>query len=584
MNRRTFLKAAAVGGTSLFFSLQCRGRRRGPANVLLILADDMGWGDLSLHGNSLLSTPNIDRLAREGAEFERFYASPNCPATRASLLTGRHSLKTGVYGITRGEETMRSSEVTLAEILRQNRCATGCFGKWHNGAHYPQDPNGQGFKEFIGFCQGHLNNYFDPILLHNGREIRTSGYITHFLTDQAIRFIEHNRKRPFFCYLAYNVPHSPFQVPDAYFEKFKALGLDDEAACIYGMCENLDDEIGRILRRLDELDLARETYVIFLSDNGPNTERYNAGMRGIKGSPYEGGSRVPCFIRRPGKIQAGLKLQPPAAHYDLLPTLIDLLDLPQPNTLPLDGISFAPLLLGRNESLPKRMLFDYWPPYGSVRTERHHLIIGFDHLELYDILKDPQETQNIAANEPATTEFLFAAYEEWREAVTQNGLEPIPVEIGHRCRAKVVLPAHEAHLFPENGVGIRFAGGAGLANDYISCWTSLKAYAEWPIVVLRGGVYQVSIDYRCGTGGIGVEFFIEIFRQRLTGAIRQAFSPPPLPSPDRVPRREVYEYQWQRLCLGKVRLTAGRTYVRLRLLRLPNAEAMEVKAVCIERC
>ncbi|MDZ7314814.1 MAG: arylsulfatase [candidate division KSB1 bacterium] len=544
----------------------------------------MGWGDLSLHGNRLLSTPNIDRIAQEGAQFEYFYVSPYCSPTRASLLTGRHALKTGVHGITRGEETMRSSEVTLAEILRQNHYATGCFGKWHNGAHYPQDANGQGFEEFVGFNGGHLNNYFDPLLLRNGREFRASGYITRFLTDQAIRFIERNHGRPFFCYLAYNVPHSPFQVPDAYFDKFKAVGLDDETACVYGMCAHLDEEIGRILRRLDELDLAQETLVVFLSDNGPNTRRFNGGMRGLKGSPYEGGSRVPCFIRKPGQIEAGLKLRPIAAHYDLLPTLIDLLELPRPNTLPLDGISFAPLLMGQNQPLPDRMLFDYWPPYGSVRTNRHRLIVGSDHLELYDLFQDPQEEHDIAAGNPAMVESLFASYEEWWETVIQNGLEPIPIEIGHSGRPEVVLHAHEAHLFPENGAGIRFAGNTGWANDYITDWSSLKAYAEWPIVVVRDGVYEVSIDYRCEAAAIGVEFYLEAFKQRLAGVIRQAYAPPPIPSPDRVPRKEVFEQQWRRLTVGKMRLEQGRTALRLRLLRLPNAEAPEIKAVHIKRC
>ncbi|HLL95021.1 MAG TPA: sulfatase-like hydrolase/transferase, partial [Spirosoma sp.] len=214
-------------------------------NVLFILTDDQGWGDLGLHGNPHVETPHLDQLARDGAQFERFFVSPLCAPTRASLLTGRYHLRTGTVSVTGGWERMNADEQTLAEIFKQNGYATGCFGKWHNGEHYPEDPIGQGFDEFLGFCAGHWNNYFDTELQHNDEMVPTRGFITDVLTDAAIGFIENNKEKPFFCYLPYNAPHSPFQVPDRYFDKCKARGLDDQNACVYGMVENLDDNIGR---------------------------------------------------------------------------------------------------------------------------------------------------------------------------------------------------------------------------------------------------------------------------------------------------------------------------------------------------
>src|SRR5262245_21570995 len=178
-------------------------------NLVLIVADDMGWGDVRSHGNDRLDTPVLDRLAADGARFDRFFVSPVCAPTRASLLTGRYHPRTGVAWVTRGLETMRSEELTLAEVLRDAGYATGCFGKWHNGAHYPHNPGGQGFDEFLGFCAGHWNNYFDTTLEHNGTPIKTNGYITDVLTDAAIAFIENQRGRPFFCYVPYNAPHGP---------------------------------------------------------------------------------------------------------------------------------------------------------------------------------------------------------------------------------------------------------------------------------------------------------------------------------------------------------------------------------------
>ena len=254
-------------------------------NIVLIMTDDQGYGDLGFHGNEKIDTPVLDRLAQESVRFDRFFVCPYCTPTRAALMTGRYPLRTGAASVTRGLETVRSEEVTIAEVLRAVGYATGCFGKWHIGEHYPNHPNGQGFEEFFGMPQGHWDNYFDPKLEHNGRTVQTRGFITDVISDYAVRFIEEQRDRPFLCYVSYNAPHTPHQVPDRYFDKYTARGLDSRTAAIYGMVENIDENVGRLLESLDELRLADRTIVLFLSDNGaegPEGSRYNAGMRGMK--------------------------------------------------------------------------------------------------------------------------------------------------------------------------------------------------------------------------------------------------------------------------------------------------------------
>ena len=214
---------------SLYVSVKAEDR---PPNIVLVLTDDQGFGDIRSHGNDLINTPVHDRLALEGAQFDRFYVSPVCAPTRASLLTGRYHLRTGVHGVTRGHEIMRDEEVTIAELLKQNGYATGAFGKWHNGSQYPHHPNGQGFDEFLGFCAGHWNNYFDTTLDHNGQMVPSKGFMIDVVTDAAIEFIEKNKTKPFFCYLPYNTPHTPWQVPDKYFQKYMAMGIEDpKVAC-----------------------------------------------------------------------------------------------------------------------------------------------------------------------------------------------------------------------------------------------------------------------------------------------------------------------------------------------------------------
>jgi len=240
MNRNKLITLCTLGVPVLWLTTNCRSEEKKP-NIVVILADDMGWGDLNMNGNNNAETPAINRLAAQSLSFDRFYVCPLSAPTRSEMLTGRYFLRTGVSSVTRGFENMRTDEVTIAEILKDNGYTTGCFGKWHNGGYFQQHPNRQGFDEYVGFCVGHLGYYFDAFYLHNDDEVKSNGYTSDYFTDQALDFIGKNSDKPFFCYVPYNVPHSPFQVPEKYFMKYKGKGLDDVLSSVYGMVDNMDE-------------------------------------------------------------------------------------------------------------------------------------------------------------------------------------------------------------------------------------------------------------------------------------------------------------------------------------------------------
>jgi arylsulfatase A-like enzyme len=450
-------------------------------NVILILTDDQGWGDLGIHGNEKISTPTIDAMAGKGAHFERFFVSPLCAPTRASLLTGRYNLRTGTSWVSKGLENMRPEEVTIAEIFQNQGYATGCFGKWHNGAHFPQHPNQQGFDEFIGFCAGHWNNYFSTTLEHNGQPYETDGYISDVLTDEAISFIEKNKDGEFFCYLPFNAPHGPFQVPDPYFDKYKALGFNDKDAAVYGMCENIDDNVARISKRVDELGLLENTIIIFMTDNGPNGQRYNGGMRGVKGSIHEGGVRVPCVINWEGKI-SNKSIPQIAGHIDILPTLVSLCNLEPPETLPLDGLDISALLLENNGKIQDRLFFtkkstESIIPDGAARSDQYRMVIENGDTMLFNMQLDPGQKDDISSREKDVTASLAMAYNNWFTEVT-NEFEPTTeIRIGFEEEQTAYLPAHEAGFSGD----IHFMEGHGWAHDWLVNWqhTTIRFIGMW---------------------------------------------------------------------------------------------------------
>ena len=333
-------------------------------NVIVILTDDQGWGDLSLSGNSNLETPHIDSLARDGASFERFYVCPVCSPTRAEFLTGRYAARSGVYSTSAGGERINLDEKTIAEVFREGGYRTGAFGKWHNGMQYPYHPNGRGFEEYYGFCSGHWGNYFSsPILEHNGEIVKGDGYIIDDFTNRSLEFMEKHKDESFFAYLPYNTPHSPMQVPDRFWDSVKDRELrmrnrepekenNLHLRAALAMCENIDWNVGRILEKLDELGLAENTIVLFFHDNGPNGVRWNGDMKGRKGSTDEGGVRSPLLVRWPGTIRPGTVVETLGSTIDLLPTLADLAGIQVKGTRPLDGISLEKGHSRRGERIP----------------------------------------------------------------------------------------------------------------------------------------------------------------------------------------------------------------------------------------
>ncbi|GAB4027401.1 sulfatase-like hydrolase/transferase [Spirosoma koreense] len=552
-------------------------------NVLFILTDDQGWGDLSLHGNRFIETPNLDRLARSGAQFDRFFVSPLCAPTRASLLTGRYHLRTGTVSVTQGWERMRSDELTLAEVFRQNGYATGCFGKWHNGEHAPEDPNGQGFDEFLGFCAGHWNNYFDTELQHNDRMVATKGFITDVLTDAALRFIRQTKARPFFCYVPFNAPHSPHQVPDRYFDKYKAKGLDDEQASIYGMVENVDDNVGRLLAELDQLGLTQNTIVVFATDNGPNGHRFNGDMKGIKGSVDEGGVRVPLFVRWPTKIRPQTRIRPNAAHIDLLPTLVDLCGLRFKAAHPLDGRSLSELLLGRTDTLADRMLFTHVAGMtstglpaepGGVRTAQYRLVRQKGQTQLFDMRHDPAQTTDLAAGQPQQLQALQAAYDRWFREVSRM---ISPTRVAPVAARRVLLQAPEARFSGK----VRYKQGNGWANDWLIDWQSPADSIWWDVDVARPGSYDLSLQYTCPDAARGTILTVAADNKTLQQTLQTSFDPPLKPSPDRIPRKEVYEKAWAWLPLGRLELPRGHHRILLRAPSVPNGKVADVKALLL---
>jgi len=409
-------------------------------NVVLIITDDQGYGELHCHGNKDISTPNLDRLHDESLRFTAFHASPTCAPTRAAIMTGRHEFRSGVTHTIMQRERLALDAITIAQLLTEAGYRTGLFGKWHLGDEEPYRPARRGFKEtfihgaggigqsYPGSCGDFPNNsYFDPYVLHNERVEKTTGYCTDVFFQAAERWIEANRSGPFFAMIATNAPHSPLICPASYQDRYKATGLNEKIAAYYGMITNIDDNVGKLIERLDELDLSRQTLVIFMTDNGHSPGGiYNAGMRGMKGTPYEGGTRVPLFVRWPGRVPAGVDVGALAAHVDLFPTLAELVGAKIADGLKLDGRSLVPLLENPKAEWPDRYLFTHVGRWDqgqaaaskhakcAVRSQRFRLI---NNSELYDISDDPGETRNVISDHPAVAAKMRTAYDEWWDEV-----------------------------------------------------------------------------------------------------------------------------------------------------------------------
>jgi len=419
--------------------------RPAPPNIILILTDDQGYGDASCNGNPILKTPSLDRLHREGVRFEDFRVSPTCSPTRSSLLTGKHEFKNGVTHTIHERERLSLQSTTIAHVLRSAGYTTGVFGKWHLGDEEPYQPQHRGFDEvfvhgaggigqsYPGSCGDAPNNsYFDPVIRHNGRFVKTSGYCTDVFFERAMRWMESVKgKKPFFVYLTPNAPHTPLDCPPEYVSRF-ADKVGDKEARFLGMIANIDDNVGRLLTRLEELDLEKSTLVVFLNDNGGTAgcRIYNAGMKGQKGTAHNGGTRAMSFWRWPGALEPAA-CERLTAHVDIFPTLAELAGARVGADIlaAQDGYSLVPLLKNPRAAWHEdRMLFTHvgrWPvgaepiKYGacSVRWQRFLLWRDKDRWALFDVKADPGESHDLASDRPEVVARLDRAYDAWWSAV-----------------------------------------------------------------------------------------------------------------------------------------------------------------------
>lgn len=547
-------------------------------NVLLIISDDQGYGDVGFHGNDQIDTPVLDRLASESVEFTRFYVSPVCAPTRASLLTGRYHLATGVRWVTHREEVMHENEVTIAELLSNNGYRTGLFGKWHNGKQYPHDPNGQGFQEFFGFTDGHLNNYFDTEQIHNQNIEATQGYLPNVLTDKAIDFMK--LKEPFFVMVSFNTPHSPFQVPDSYFDKYKARGLNDKNASVYGMVENIDDNVGRLLDVLQKTGKDQNTIVIFLSDNGPNGIRYNAGLKGIKSHVDEGGVRSPLLIRYLNEGWITKTIQGPIAHIDILPTLAELTGISIPDSILIHGRSIAPLVDG--DTLADRFFFthqvvrkfDTIP--AAVRKGEWLLTIKDEGQSLFNLATDPIQKDDLIDNYPEKALQFLSVYQSWMARMTADYPGKAKIQIGHSGIPKIEFPAQEADAYKQT----TFRGKEGWANDYFVQWSD-SSHASWNFDSKGTASYQVHVEMSGLLADSG-EVNLKIAGQSLKESIKAPLIKSKIKSPDRVPRGEVYAYNWPKIYVGDYQSTIEESSILLSTSGLINAEIKSVQFILKE--
>jgi len=508
MRRREFLKAGALATTGFLTGTggvntlaETAGSQEKRPNVILIMTDDQGYGDLSCHGHPVLKTPHLDRLHAESVRFTDFHVNPFCAPTRASLMTGKLSDRVNVRRTLNMRNYLPAQETTIADVFKSNGYRTGLFGKWHLGHNYPYRPIDRGFDEWFGIGDCGLaatsdhwgNDRFDDHYNHNGQWERVEGFNTDVFFDRTMQFVRRHRDRPFFVYLAPNVPHFPWNVRRQWLQPYRDRELPEALDNFYASIARVDENIGRLRRLLNTEGLADNTILIFLTDNGTahGQNVYNAVMRAHKGSVYEGGHRVPCFVHWPaGSLGPPRDIDTLAAHFDILPTLADLCSLRLPHGPGLDGRTLAPLLRASQKpwedrswvlhSQNTREIPVQWTS-SVVLTQRWRLING---QELYDIQADLSQKNNVAAEHPEVVQALRARYEEhWR----QCGLgrtQPCERPIVGAAQQQIVELGPDAWMIDSLMGHIWWQGDVRRGRE-------INGY--WPIMVAQPGTYRFEV-------------------------------------------------------------------------------------------
>ncbi len=485
----------------------------GKPNVIIVMTDDQGYGDLGCHGNPILKTPNLDALYRESIRFTDFHVSPFCTPTRAALMTGNNPGFTGAYRTSSGRTMMHRDEKTIANLFADNGYATGMVGKWHLGDNAPHRPQDRGFQDVVWHRCGGVgqasdywgNDYFDDTYERNGKFEKFAGYCTDVWFREGIRFIEKNKDKPFFLYLPTNAPHGPYLVPDKWAKPH--VGNKDVAnANFYGMIANIDHHMGLLREHLTKLGLAENTILIFMTDNGTagggrfsglDSEPlvgYNAGMRGKKSSVYDGGHRVPFFVHWPkGNLTGGRDIETLAAHIDVLPTLADLCDIPVPDDYKPDGVSLKPLLYESDPSWARdhhiiqfhggagaRTLPSKPFEYTVVLTERWRLV-NSNGQSLYDIQADPAQKHDVAEKHPEAAARLRAHYQPFWETVSPR-LTPVRIDVGNPVENPTVLCSQDWYM-PTGNPPWNFGSIRRLP----------KVTGPWMLQVQKAGRYRITL-------------------------------------------------------------------------------------------
>ncbi len=562
-------------------------------NILLIMTDDQGWWDLGVHGNDIISTPVLDELSRESINFSHYYAAPVCSPTRAGMMTGRYHLRTGLYNTRFGGDMIDPEEITIAELLKTKSYTTGLFGKWHLGKYYDYQPNQQGFDEFFGHYHGHIEEYDYPDqLVHNGKPVEARKYVTDLFTDAAMDFIEENREKPFFCYLAYNAPHSPFVVGtshgrqkrgDALVKKYIDQGLSMKNAQIYAMVEIIDFNMKRLLDHLEALDLEDNTIVIFASDNGGVSSHFRAGLRGNKGNVYEGGVRSPLMVRWPAQLKKkNVTVDAMVSHVDLLPTLCDIVDIPIPTDRKIDGKSFLHLLKDTQGESAHEYVYHHWDryfpnPYNTwaVFDGRYKLLnnptpwpknpVEQDEPfgELYDLKADPGEQNNIARAHPEIVKRLRKAFVDYYDDVTAGReYQPAPIPIGNPRENPVEIQPSWGKI---SGDSIQYTF-LGYDWDSVDSWQKKGEHIDWNLNVIQSGKYQVSISYGCSIKNAGGTIRISVNDEFLD------FKVPATPSGD----------VFTDVMLGEIDIEKGGKVLRAEVEKPSGGEVVKLNRVWLE--
>ena len=464
MNHRYFF----LNLLALIILWSCKNDPVQQPNVILIMTDDQGYGDLACHGNPWIKTPELDKLHSQSVRFTDFHVGTTCAPTRSGLMTGRNCNEVGVWHTIIGRNFLREGEITIADILGENGYSTAIFGKWHLGDNYPYLPENRGFDVSVIHGGGGVgqtpdywnNDYFDDTYFRNGKPEKFEGYCTDIWFSEALNFIESKKDSPFFCYLAPNAPHGPFHVPQKYIDMY-ADNPDIVNPNFYGMITNIDENLGILRYKLKEWDIEDNTILIFLTDNGTSSgisldkngfpkRGYNAGMRGKKGSAYEGGHRVPLFVYWPdGGINQATDVDYITSYTDVLPTILDLCDIDYQPKLPFEGESLVALLKNPKGNWKSRTLFTdtqrkefliKWKD-ASIMTDEYRLIRG---KELYDHRTDPGQTTDISSQHPDVVEQLKAEYEQWWKRVSKDSAKINPIPVGFNDEA-VTLTCHDIH-------------------------------------------------------------------------------------------------------------------------------------------